>query len=93
MKQTSRTAKSTAARFEPGTRIAHVTSFFDAWRDGGPVRRVMRQDRISLLTVRELTSLAAEAGLIADTLASDYAMGQFAADSDRLVMVCRPGPD
>jgi hypothetical protein len=66
-----------------------VTSLFDAWRDGGPARRTMRQDTICFASADELEELAASAGMTVDTLAGDYEMGHFDADSERLVMVCR----
>jgi hypothetical protein len=82
-------AKSTSARFHSAARRAEVTSFFDAWHDGEAVRRMMRTDRISFISADELVSLAAVAGLQVDQLSGDYQMGDFAADSDRVVMVCR----
>jgi len=86
-------AKTTCARYQPASGKARVTSFFDAWRDGAAPRRVMRQDTISFISPYELVAFAEAAGLVVETFAGDYEMGQFAGDSDRVVMVCRPGSD
>lgn len=82
-------AKSTAARYDSATRTASVTSLFDAWRDGEAPNRVARQDMITFVSADELVRFATDAGLIVDTIASDYEMGLFAVGSDRVVMVCR----
>jgi SAM-dependent methyltransferase len=86
-------AKTTAARYQPASRKARVTSFFDAWRDGAAPRRVMRQDTISFISSYELVAFAEAAGLVVETFAGDYELGQFAGDSDRVVMVCGAGSD
>ena len=90
--------KTTSARYSAAARTAEITSFFDAWRAGDEGRgatpgRVMRRDRISFLTATELVRLAEDAGLVPETLAGDYEMGPLADDSDRLVLICRSGPD
>jgi len=82
-------AKTTSARYQTAARCAEVTSFFDAWHDGEPTRRTLRIDRISFISADELVSLAESAGLQVDQLSGDYEMGDFAAESNRVVMVCR----
>ena len=82
-------AKTTSARYQPAARRAEITSFFDAWRDTEAPRRTMRTDLISFLSADELVSLAEAAGLKLDQLSGEYEMGDFAADSDRVVMVYR----
>ncbi len=82
-------SKSTAARYLSASRTAEVTSFFDAWQDGETPRRTMRQDRISFVTASELTTAASAAGLVVETLAGDYELNPMAADSDRVVLICR----
>jgi SAM-dependent methyltransferase len=83
-------AKQTSATYESGTRVAHVTSLLDEWRDGGRPTRTMRRDTITFVSAEELKRYAADAGLQVETIAGDYEMGHFAADSERVVMVCRP---
>ena len=85
-------AKTSAARYENAWRVADVTTFFDAWRDpapNGPLRRSMRHDRAWFSDAKRIADMAETAGLEIDVLAGDYDMGPFAADADRLVMVCR----
>ena len=82
-------AKTTSARYQPAARRAEITSFFDAWRDTEAPRRTMRTDLINFLSADELVSLAEAAGLKLDQLSGEYEMGDFAADSDRVVMVYR----
>jgi len=81
-------AKTTSARYQPAARRAEVTSFFDAWREGQAARRTLRTDRITFMSSDELVALAEAAGLHVDQLSGDYEMGDFAADSNRVVMVC-----
>jgi SAM-dependent methyltransferase len=81
--------KRTSARYEPASRIAHVTSFFDEWRDGRLALSTMRSDTSTFVSADELERFASDAGLIVDTVAGDYEMGHFATDSERVVMVCR----
>ena len=82
-------AKSTAARYSSGARTARITTLFDAWRDGSAPRRTLRDDTITFTNADELNAFAADAGLDVETIGGDYEMGQFDADSDRVVMVCR----
>jgi hypothetical protein len=86
-------AKTTSVRYMSAARTAEVTSFFDAWQDGDAARRTVRADRISFLSADELVSLADAAGLRVDQLSGGYEMGDFAADGDRVVMVCRKFTD
>lgn len=83
-------AKQTSATYASSTRVARVTSFFDEWRDGEGATRIMRRDTITFVSADELERYAADAGLEMETIAGDYEMGHFAADSERVVMVCRP---
>lgn len=84
-------SKMTSARYEPAARVARLTTMFDAWTDDAATTRTTREDTIRFLSADELLEMAISAGLKVETLAGDYGMTQFAADSDRLVMVCR-GP-
>src|SRR4051794_5977440 len=56
-------AKQTSARYQSGRRTAHVTSFFDEWRDGQTPARTMREDAISFVSIDDLMRFAADAGL------------------------------
>jgi SAM-dependent methyltransferase len=84
----ARVSKATAATYDSAARTARVTSFFDAWRDGQAPVRVAREDTVTFISADELERFAADAGLSVNTIAGDYEMGLFAADSERVVMVC-----
>ena len=81
-------SKTTAARYDSGARIAHITSFFDAWRDDEAPTRTAREDTITFVSKDELERFATDARLVVNTVAGDYEMGHFGIGSDRLVMVC-----
>ena len=82
-------SKTTAARYESATRTAHVTSFFDEWREGGRPARTSRHDTVTFVSVDELEDYARSASLIVDSIGGDYEMGHFASDNERVVMVLR----
>ena len=42
----------------PAARTARMTTFFDAWRDGGSARRDMRREDVDHLRVRSTSSSA-----------------------------------
>jgi SAM-dependent methyltransferase len=86
-------SKTTSARYSAGARTADVTTMFDAWGDTDQLRRTLRRDRISFLTPTELRTVARDAGLHEESSAGDYALTPFLDDSDRLVLICRAGPD
>jgi SAM-dependent methyltransferase len=81
--------KRTSASYESAARTATITSFFDEWRNGRPTLTTMRRDTSTFVSLEDLERLATEVGLVVDTIAGDYEMGQFATGSERLVMVCR----
>jgi len=83
-------SKTTSARYASASRSAEITSIFDAWHDGSPPMRTLRQDRISFVTASELVAAASAAGLSVETLAGDYELNPLADDSDRVVLICRP---
>lgn len=82
-------AKTASARYQSATATGEVTTLFDAWRDGEPVRRLMRRDTIRFIGAGELLTMVERAGLAAETTAGDYELGALAGDSERLVVVCR----
>jgi len=81
--------KRTSATYESATRVAYITSFFDEWRDARPTTTTMRRDTSTFVSVDEVERYAKDAGLVVDTIAGDYEMGHFAAQSERVVMVCQ----
>ncbi len=84
-------AKLTAARHDPESATAEITTFFDAWQDTKRPRRVMRQDTAYLLNATGVRRLLREAGLTAERWAGDYSLAPFEAGGDRLVVICKGG--
>jgi SAM-dependent methyltransferase len=85
-------SKMTAARYHSAVRTARVTSLFEASHPGEAPTRITHEDTISFVSADELRAFAMDAGLIVDRIGGDYEMGQFANDSERVVMVIRARP-
>lgn len=82
--------KLASARHDAATATVDLTQIFEASPpDGGPVRRVLRQDRLRLLTARELTLLAEAAGLVVEELVGDYQMTPLGPGAERAVLLAR----
>jgi SAM-dependent methyltransferase len=84
-------AKTTSARYEPATQIAHVRSFFDAWHDGGQPRRTARHDEVHFVGYSELLTLLDAAGIQVETAAGDYELSPFSGSAERIVVIGRMG--
>lgn len=85
-----RVAKLVSARYEPGDGVAELTTWFEAWPpQGGPLRRVAREDRLRLVAAADLGRWAAEAGLEVETLAGDYELHPFGPGAERAVLIAR----
>lgn len=82
-------SKATSARYESATQTARVTTIFDAWRNGGQVKRTVRDDLICFVGYHELLDLWERAGFSPDTVAGDCEMTPFSAGTDRLVLFGR----
>ena len=84
-----RVAKLWAARHQSAVGAATVWTFFDTWpRDGGPLRRLLREDELHFLTSTELLALVEQAGMAVRSAGADYALNPFGGDADRIVLVC-----
>jgi SAM-dependent methyltransferase len=84
-------SKATSARYDSATQTAMVTTFFDAWRAGQPLRRTVRRDVVSFIGYHELLDLWRRAGLAPDTVAGDFDMTPFSPDAQRLVLIGKRG--
>ena len=51
--------------------------------------RWVRADRLRLVTPDELVAFAEAAGLVVETLAGDYELGELAPGAERVVLVAR----
>ena len=79
-------SKITSARYDSATQTARVATFFDAWQNGGQVKRTVRDDLICFIGYHELLDLWQRADLSPDTVAGDCEMTPFSAQADRLVL-------
>ncbi len=83
-------AKIASAVHDAATATVDLHAIFDAWPPrGGPVRRVVRRDRLRLLSADELVRHAQDAGLTVELLAADYALTPFGPGAERAVLLAR----
>jgi SAM-dependent methyltransferase len=82
--------KVASARHDSATATVELTQLFEASHpEGGPVRRVLRQDTLRLVTVRELVLLAEAAGMAVEQLAGDHQLTPMGPGSERAVLLAR----
>jgi SAM-dependent methyltransferase len=81
--------KTVAAWFDPATRLVTLTTIFEEGSPGAAAARWTRTDALRLITVDELASFAAAAGLEVEQLAGDHELGPLEPGSDRVVLVAR----
>jgi SAM-dependent methyltransferase len=83
-------SKVTSARHDAVSGSVDLVTWFDAApASGGPVTRLVRRDRLSLLTADQLLRLARSAGLEVEELAGDYLLTPLGPGSTRVVLVAR----
>ena len=81
--------KTVAAWFDPATRLVTLTTIFEEGRPGEPPVRWTRSDALRLVTVDELASYAAAAGLEIEQMAGGHDLGPLEPGSERVVLVAR----
>ena len=81
--------KSSAAWFDPTSRLVTLTTIFEEGAPGAPPIRWTRSDALRLVTADELISYATDAGLQVEQLAGDHELGPLAPGSDRAVLLAR----
>lgn len=84
--------KSSAAWFDPTSRIVTLTTVFEEGAQGTAPIRWTRADALRLITVDELLGYAADAGLQIEQVAGDHELGPLAPGSDRAVLLARKPP-
>ncbi|HUG30046.1 MAG TPA: class I SAM-dependent methyltransferase [Candidatus Limnocylindria bacterium] len=84
--------KSSAAWFDPTSRIVTLTTVFEEGAPGTAPIRWTRADVLRLVTVDELLGYAADAGLQIEQVAGDHELGPLAPGSDRAVLLARKPP-
>jgi SAM-dependent methyltransferase len=82
--------KMVSARYEPSTACLRLTQLFDAHAvGGGAVRRIARDDELSLLSVDQLVAELADAGMAPVELGGDHLLTPLGPGSSRVVVVAR----
>lgn len=82
--------KFTSARYEAHSASVELTQIFDAADvGGGPLTRLARTDRLSLLSADQLVSMARAAGLEPVDLGEDHLLTPLGSGSTRVVLVAR----
>lgn len=81
--------KSGSAVYDATTASVVLTTIFEEGLAGEPPVRWVRADRMRLVTPDELVAFADAAGLVTETLAGDYDMGELAPGAERVILVAR----
>lgn len=81
--------KSASAQYEPAAGYVNLTVIYDEGEQGGPTRRWLREDRMTLLNAGDLRSIAESAGLVVEVVAGDYALNAVSAYDERAILVAR----
>ncbi len=82
--------KLASARHDAASATVDLTQIFDATPvEGGPVHRVVRTDRLRLVSARELHLLAEAAGLVVEEVVGDYQMTPLGPGAERAVLLAR----
>lgn len=85
----SEVVKSTAAWYDSSTRALTLTTIFDAAAPGGPVRRWVREDAMTLVSAADLRLHAEDAGLEVEVVAGDYDLAPIGPGDGRAILVAR----
>jgi SAM-dependent methyltransferase len=81
--------KKTAAQHEPATGHVGLTAIYEEGRQGGPVGRWVREDRLRLLNADDLRAMAESAGLEVEVVAGDYGLDAMGPHDERAILVAR----
>jgi SAM-dependent methyltransferase len=79
--------KAGSAQHDAASATVTVTTIFEEGRQGGPVNRWVRRDRLRLVSADELRGFAEAAGLIVELVAGDYGLGPMGPGSERAVLI------
>lgn len=78
-----------SAVFDQTTGVVRLTTMFEAGLPGEAPVRWVRVDRLRLVSPDDLVGFAEAAGLVVETLAGDYDLGELAPGADRVVLIAR----
>jgi SAM-dependent methyltransferase len=87
---TGRTVTKTgSAVFDHTTGVVRLTTIFEEGLPGKAPVRWVRLDRLRLVSPDEMVGFAEAAGLVVETLAGDYDLGELASGAERVVLIAR----
>ncbi len=81
--------KLASAGVDTAAQVVELITIFEEGPPGEPARRWVREDRLRLVSVDELTRIADEAGLIVEEVAGDYGLSPIGPGSERAVLIAR----
>jgi SAM-dependent methyltransferase len=81
--------KSCSALYDAASSTVTLTTLFEEGVPGEPAVRWVRVDRLRLVAADDLAAFAEAAGLVVETLAGDYGLGDLEPGAERVVMVAR----
>ena len=81
--------KTTAAWYDPSTRVATLSEIFEEGRPGSAPARWIRQDALRLVSADELVLFAEAAGLEVEQVAGDHELGPMTPGGDRAILIAR----
>jgi SAM-dependent methyltransferase len=79
--------KLSSAQHDPASQVVTLTTIYEEGRQGDPVVRWLRTDRLRLVSADEVVGLAEGAGLDVEQVAGGYDLQPIGPGSDRVVLV------
>lgn len=81
--------KLASAGLDAPAQSVDLVTIFEEGPPGDPARRWVRQDRLRMVSVDELTGFAEDAGLIVEEVAGDYGLTPIGPESERAILIAR----
>jgi SAM-dependent methyltransferase len=81
--------KTSAAQHDSTTAVVDLTVIFEEGQQGAPPVRWVRRDALRLISADELRDFAGRAGLVVESLAGGYDLGELGSGSERAILVAR----
>jgi len=79
--------KAGSALHDAASGTVTLTTIFEEGRQGAPVNRWVRRDRLRLVSADELRGFAEGAGLVIELVAGDYDLGPMGPGSERAILI------
>ena len=81
--------KLASAGLDSPAQAIDLVTIFEEGPPGEPAGRWIRQDRLRMVSVDELTDLAEAAGLVVEEVAGDYGLTPIGPESERAILIAR----